>query len=488
MTELLNKEIVRIYTLGGVLSTGDLLKIIAIAKKIDSTHLHFGIRQDILMMIDKKYLKDIKTLFSEMHLKYEVVSEFTSNFHSNNIVSSFSAASILKTTSWLRTGHYYSILDEFNETPQLKVNIVDPMQGLVPLLTGNINFVASEKREYWYLFIKYPESDKLELWPMYVATDDIQTVTYLIISLIQAGKSSVKQIKPSVDEKIGVNMPRVTKRPEYPLVPLPNYDGIHLVDDKYWIGIYKRKNDFAISFLEDLGRLCLENKIAKISLTPWHSLLVKGIEKEFVVKWEMLLNKYGINTQHSSLELNWQVPTLDEEASELKHFIYQEFDKNDIRTNGLTFGIITRNIVPSTNVVIEKMAGDNNDKYKVLFSKDFNPNNKEYSVYSEDVLREDLPASLMDLTKNYVNSIEKQLNSIFEFDLGNELEVAQKAVQEFVYECKNCLSVYDAKYGDEGQGVDEDTSFDDLPELYTCAVCEASKDDFVKKEKNELFV
>ncbi len=487
MEELLDKEIVRIYTLGGVLSTGDLLKIVAIANKIETAHLHFGIRQDILMMVDKKYVKQIRVLFSEMHLEYEVVSEFTSNFHSNNIVSSFPSASILKTTSWVRTGHYYSILDEFKKTPQLKVNIVDPMQGLVPLLTGNINFVASEKREYWYLFIKYPDSDKLELWPMYVATDDIQTVAYLIIDLIGAGKTSVKQIKPSIDEKIGVNMPRVMKRPEYPLVPLPNYDGIHQVDDRFWIGIYKRKNDFAVSFLEDLGKLCLEHKIAKISLTPWHSLLVKGIEKEAVVKWEMLLNKYGINTQHSSLELNWQVPTLDEEASELKHFIYQEFDKNDIRTNGLTFGIITRNIVPSTNVVIEKEIDSNT--YKVSHSKDFNPNNKEDAMYSEDVDREDLPASLMALTKNYVNSIETQLSSIFEFDLGNDLESTdEEKVKEYVYECIKCLSAYDPKYGDEEQDVEENTSFEDLPENYGCTVCETSKNEFVKKEKIEQFV
>lgn len=481
---LLNKEIVRIYSHGGVLSPGDLLDIVSIANKVGTTHIHFGIRQDILMIVDNLYLNTLDEIFAELKLKYELISEFSSN----NIVSSYPAASILRTTSWLRTGHYYSIMDEFEKTPELKVNIVDPMQGLVPLLTGNLNFVASEKREYWYLFIKYPDSDKLELWPTYITTADITKITYSIVDQLLSGADSIKTIKPVIDNLYGTGMPKVQKRPEYPLVTLPNYDGIHQVDEEFWIGIYKRHNDFPITFIEDLCALCIENKIGKLGITPWHSLLVKGIKKEQVVKWDMLLNKYGINTQHSSLELNWQIPTLDEEAEKLKLFIYKEFDKNDIRTKGLTFGVRTRKIVPATNVIIERVPKSIFRKYRILHSKDFNPNNREYVLYTDQVYKQDLPGALMDLTRNYNNSIETQSRSIFQFDLVDEeeeIEIEEVKEISYVYECAECMSVYDPVYGDEIAGVQRGTRFEDLPDSYCCAVCDAQKASFTKREKHK---
>jgi rubredoxin len=50
------------------------------------------------------------------------------------------------------------------------------------------------------------------------------------------------------------------------------------------------------------------------------------------------------------------------------------------------------------------------------------------------------------------------------------------------YECTVCGYVYDPAEGDPDNGIDPGTSFEDLPDDWTCPVCGASKDDFEKQE------
>jgi rubredoxin len=53
---------------------------------------------------------------------------------------------------------------------------------------------------------------------------------------------------------------------------------------------------------------------------------------------------------------------------------------------------------------------------------------------------------------------------------------------EMVYQCKNCLSIYDRAYGDPANGVEINTDFTAL-EHYVCLVCDSSKEDFIPVEK-----
>jgi len=67
--------------------------------------------------------------------------------------------------------------------------------------------------------------------------------------------------------------------------------------------------------------LCSENKIGKISITPWKSFIVKGIPQHSKLKWEKFLGKFGINVRHSMLEMNWHLPVNDKDALSLKKAI-----------------------------------------------------------------------------------------------------------------------------------------------------------------------
>ncbi len=49
------------------------------------------------------------------------------------------------------------------------------------------------------------------------------------------------------------------------------------------------------------------------------------------------------------------------------------------------------------------------------------------------------------------------------------------------YVCLVCGYVYDPKVGDESNGIEPNTPFEDLPEDWVCPVCGVSKDHFAKQ-------
>jgi rubredoxin len=50
------------------------------------------------------------------------------------------------------------------------------------------------------------------------------------------------------------------------------------------------------------------------------------------------------------------------------------------------------------------------------------------------------------------------------------------------YECTVCGYIYDPVKGDPDNGIEPNTTFDDLPEDWVCPVCGAIKEQFEKVE------
>lgn len=46
------------------------------------------------------------------------------------------------------------------------------------------------------------------------------------------------------------------------------------------------------------------------------------------------------------------------------------------------------------------------------------------------------------------------------------------------YKCTICGYIYDPSEGDDTQGIEKGTAFENLPEDWTCPVCGATKDQF----------
>ena len=468
----LNRFIIK----GGVLSPGELKYICETVESLGLKSISFGSRQDILL--PRKANQEQLYAFDKLHLVGK------DNAQIQNIVSSYVCSDIFPSTSWLTSDRYLYILEQFRSKLKLKVNITDPKQRLVPLFTGHLNFIASEHEDYWYLYVRLPDWDKTEMYPALIYSWDLDKIETAIENILQEEPETIDTIFELVSDAVDTNNRTVDKPLEVPFYPFPYYEGMNRIGDKYWLGLYWRNNKYDISFLKAMCELCDECKIGKISITPWKSFIVKGIPVNAKLQWEKFLGGFGINVRHSMLELNWHLPVTNKEALNLKKYLVNNFDKNDISTYGLTFGItdyakksnyFTSIVIKKNTIPQELLDFDVRETYNLLYAKNFDPNTRDYIMHVQDVDKEELPKLLMELSKLYF----EQLGT--EKDETKSKDVEKEKVKLEVYQCQDCLTVYNEAYGDITQNIEVGTKFKDLPETYICSLCDAPKSNFKKK-------
>src|SRR5204863_976036 len=135
----------------------------------------FGSRQDVMFPSQGVDLLQIEKAFSSINIDYELGSDQSVY---NNIVSSYVAVNVVETTNWVKEDTYHFVIDNFDYKPKLKINIVDPVQSLVPLFTGELNFIASKEENYWYLYIRDArKGNTIECWPKLIFSHDIARVS-----------------------------------------------------------------------------------------------------------------------------------------------------------------------------------------------------------------------------------------------------------------------------------------------------------------------
>ncbi|MFV8360512.1 rubredoxin [Flavobacterium sp. LS1P3] len=468
-------ELTRLIVKGGVISPGELREIVNMGLEQGLDSISFGSRQDIIFpkdftAVDKE--KVGKNLFVHPNEK-----------SGNNIVSSYVSTDIFRNTPWLTGNKFLYILEQFKEHPKLKVNITDPKQQLVPLFTGHINFIASDHEDYWFLYIRLPKWDKMEMYPVLIYSWNIAEIYYEIEKKLIEEPDSVEMIFQLVSDALDTNNRTIDKPLNIPFYPFPYYEGMNRLGiDQYWLGLYWRNNLYDLDFLKEMCDLCFDCKIGKICITPWKSFIIKGIPKDRKLDWEKFLGKKGINVRHSLLELNWHLPVAMEWALNLKTFLVRTLDQFDISTYGLTFGIseYNRDGHYFTSIVVEKNELPKDlesikirDTYNVLYAKNFDHNTKEYIVHAQDVDKLELPTILIELSRKYFD------------ELGNQIaEVPTKAAKketttQDIHQCPECLTLYNSEYGDVIQGIEKGVLFKDLPEDYCCSLCESPKINFV---------
>lgn len=479
---MMETHLQRFHVKGGIISPGELQKVISMAESIGLDALHFGSRQDILFPKSNEN----KEITSE-HKNFDL-DMFASVTH-QNIMSSYVSIDIFPSTVWLRGTTYLYILEEFRHLPELKINIVDPKQQMVPLFSGELNFIASDHEDYWFLYTKLPSIEQ-EYYPVLIYTWDIAHICELIEDIYPT-VNSVQELFEILNKTTSLNSKTIQKKLTVDFTPFPYYEGMNKMssNNQYWLGLYWRNNRYSIEFLKALCMFCVDNRIGKICLTPWKSFIVKGIQASSKILLEKLLGQYGINVRHSALELNWHLPVDNQQALDLKKNLVLNFDQNDISTYGLTFGIT---IDPDrnkyfTSIVIEINPQPNIDNsdyivrptYNVLYAKNFNPNTRSYVVYAQDVDMMDLPNLLMELTKTYFQNLDAEKQEV---NKPGSLRLEDEKVTLEVYQCQHCMTIYDPSVGDKEQNISAGTFFEDLPKDYKCSVCDSDLSSFLPTE------
>lgn len=469
------KDLVRTFVKGGIISPGDFLKLLLMAEKLGSEYIHFGSRQDILFAAKEKSKSILDETFESIEMEYEI-----NTFTYQNILSSYVSQDILPGKKWLASHVYFQILNSFDYRTKLRINVVDPSQSLVPLFTGQINFIASNQENFWYVYLRFQEIHNTP-WqmPLLVYTDDLAKVARGLEDLDIDRELDYQKIFGYLTENVKMNTQPVTENLVLPETHFPYYEGMNMLQDgKYWLGLYWRDNRYKIATLKAIMERCIATEIGKVSLTPWKSFLIKGIFEKDRMGWEKLMGKFGMNLRHSSLELNWHLPALNQEALDLKFYLVRALDQQDISTYGLSFTIKTSaEITLFTSVVIEKDGSDEPDIYNLLFSKNFNPNLTDYRYYAKGV------------HKSVLASLILELSLVYYEHLGEDQSISPKVksitdnIQKELYQCVHCQTVYDPTYGDLEAGISVGTSFQTLPDYYSCPTCGGDKRGFKRLRK-----
>lgn len=472
-------DLIRAFVKGGFLSPADLLKIMELSKNLGNKYVLFGSRQDIMFPSNGSDEHALAKAFGAINIEYEVGSDQSVY---QNIVSSYAAVNVVETTNWVKEDTYNVVIDAFDYTPRLKINIVDPVQGLVPLFTGELNFIVSKEENYWYLYIRDPRKGHvIECWPRLIYGHDIPKIAKelekIFFELLPFTAEELHMILKN--NYVRINYKPIQEKLKFQETTFPYYEGLNaMLNNQYWLGLYWRNNEYDIDFLTAACKLCQETNISKINIIPWKAFIIKGIKASDRIRWEKLMGKFGINERHSSLELNWHLPVIDREALELKKFLVRELDQQDISTHGLTFTIKTnRDMFLFTAIVIEKSGTVSHvpgDFYNILYAKNFNPNNVVHLTYARNVKREMIPSLLIELSKLYFRQLNPEKEHVREI---REEVTANGFITS--YQCSNCLTVYDKQYGDPASNIPAGVPFEDLPDAYKCHVCESSKKYFL---------
>ena len=384
--------------------------------------------------------------------------------------------------------------------PRLKINISDSNQSFTPMLTGNINWVASASdQHFWHLFVRFPKTNTICEWNEMVYTNDVAKLSREIERIIFEYKDEFYDNAAangrSLFEKIPVEK-FITKQAEKPAVlpafNLPYYEGLNRYNNKYWLGIYRRDELFTIAFLKELCLLCLETKIGQLCSTPWKSVIVKGIDEKDKAAWNCLLEKHQVNMRHAANELNFQVEEHSSDALRLKQYLVKELNNEDTRTFGVCIGIKTRrksevfsSILVRRKPLLRIFGIELFYVYDILCAYDFNPNERTGFIFSRNnpgfLLAEQVKQAV---TAFYANRASKTI--VPEKKVISRKEKDNRPVKEYVHQCIHCLTVYDAKTGEPENHIAAGVTFESLPVNYTCPLCEGPKEDFVKIAGTEL--
>jgi hypothetical protein len=413
---------IKINLRGGIITPTALYDILIAAKHTNVVRLTLGLRQQMFLEVHTEDYHDLKEGLNLLGVHYE-----TDNDYHPNIISSYPAEGIFIPESWLRPDAYKSILKQINHQPRLKINISDSNQSFTPLLTGNINWVAAQTPDFWHLIVRFPKTNSMYEWDRLVHTNDVARMSEHLETLIFEHKDQFYDMENAKGELLmekamqsKYNTQPATAKAHLPAFNLPYYEGLNRYEgNQFWLGIYRRNEEFPINLMLDICKLCEDTNIAEICTTPWKTLIIKNIQEKDRSKWLRLLSDHLVNVRHAANELNFQVQDDDPNALELKNYLVKNLNERDIRTFGLCIGIKTK---PKTEIFSSILIRRRSmvslgalglwPVYDILCAKDFNPNERTSFAFATGVSKFMLPEYL----RRAILQFYKDTNDVVEAD------------------------------------------------------------------------
>jgi hypothetical protein len=389
---------------GGIISPGVLHDIMVAAQKAKLMNVRFGLRQQLIVDMESYTVPVFTAEMDRLEVQYEVDTN-----RYPNIISSYPAEDVFIKDTWLSEKVYQDILKSIDYNPTVKVNICESNQSFTPMLTGNINWIASpDSAHYWYLIIRFPKTNVIYEWNRLCHTNDINKVTRGLEEIMVANALKFIDNAEADGEQLfallntgSLTLKGAEQKVVLPLFNLPYYEGLNRYDTKYWLGIYRRDELFGVTFLKKLSKLCVDTGLDQLCCTSWKTIMIKGIEEKDKAAWNLLLEEFQINMRHAANELNFQVEDNSEEGLALKTYLVKHLSIDDTRTFGICIGIKTRkkseifsSILVRKRYLIDFLGIKLLKVYDILCAKDFNPNERTEEIFSSGNPKAVLPEQL----------------------------------------------------------------------------------------------
>lgn len=467
---------IKINLPGGIASPGFLRDVLTRAWNANVRQARFGSRQQLIFTVHYEMMRFLEKDLKDAGIVYEVN---TARFP--NIISSYCGEDVFRTGQWLVANEYHTVLDSFDFKPMLKVNISDSNQSFTPFFTGNLNFISSPEPHFWYLYVRPQQSNTVFRWRDLVYSHETGRLAKVIEAcLLSAQGIGEEALYEMVRKTITyISQPAIAEL-DLPSFSLPYYEGFNRYESRTWLGLYRRDEQFPIDMLLDICGLCMKSRIGEICITPWKSLIIKGIEDNFRPEWSNILGKHNINVRHAASELAWQTEDHNEDGTHLKKDLIRYIEKNDTRTFGLCFGIQTREKSEVFGSILIKKRPLLRigqlalfSLYDLYYTENFNPNSRTQILFEKGLFKIHLPVQVERLCRRFNN------RRVWENEERQKPEPEQVQSDSpdltIVHQCPHCLTVYDPQFGDLVRNIPAGTLFSDLPNDYSCSTCDAEK-------------
>lgn len=398
----------------------------------------------------------------------------------HNLVSSIPALNIVASTPWIHAGVYSKISQSFPEKKPLSVRITDPAQRLVSLFGSQINFIASEHLNFWYLYIRKPNGTYF-LWPVMINSNSVGDTYQVLCELLVENPllEEKKLINKLNQHSISISTRSYIKQPSIESMEFPYYDGLHYTGSDYWFGFSGAKGYFKTIELDAFFVLLEHIQIKEIYLNLRGGLLLKGINPANVAVLNQWIKQSSFKTGRAFNELGWQYDAFDFKAYQLKEKLAKQLAERGNENYGFSLKLVRKNQLNLTKEDTDYIISYSSFFSSVTFLDQFRLWTKQSNKPTDGIYKSvGSSQSFNEISENLYSKLlvasKSQLEINFSVPL-KEVNLKENNTYNKEYKCKECDTIYDIENGDVNQGILPGTSFESLAKEYICNVCGAEK-------------
>ena len=462
---------------GGALAPGALGELARAAHQFLATAIHMNADQNFWFD-----LPDVRAA-AAFH-RTSAARLFANPYRQLSLSSSVASAGIEPSTPWLTESIYFDLFDAFEAlrtelaglSPSVEpttIHICDPLQSLSPRCPADWNFLASGIRHHWHLAV-YDRRGVLRFAPYLLPS-------YLLAQVVRAAAEThaaafedrIELIQSEFADSVLIGSQIVP--PAGPELIAP-YEGLFpgLDATTRWLGVFRETFAYAPLFLDELSYLCRKHNVGRIYLTSLHSLLIKHIPGASAEEWRRLIARHGLNLRHDNAALFWQVA---ENYQPVRDRIVRALREQDAGTAGLSFAVGPLALRSGAAIaVVPEGAGVFGERFSIYQREDFRHQSDRWQQFRGNLRLRELSRTIPELCQRFYNHFTVTPSDARAIEMQPSTTVSASFAS--VHECSQCLTRYDARYGDVAAGVAPGVDFDDLPADYVCPVCEAPLEAF----------